>query len=68
MPLVHLLAPGLPNARWVAYRLIEGDHQIREALWSGELAALARHDDGQSADDPTSASAATGTIVDEARA
>lgn len=32
---------GLPNARWVAMRLIEGDSRIREALVNGELASLA---------------------------
>ncbi|MFQ5496235.1 MAG: FeoB small GTPase domain-containing protein, partial [Phycisphaerae bacterium] len=42
VPLVLSLAPDLPNARWVAYRLMEGDHRIREALRSGELAELAR--------------------------
>jgi ferrous iron transport protein B len=36
-PLVRTLAPQLPNTRWIAYRLIEGDHRIREALLSGEL-------------------------------
>ncbi|MHC5111925.1 MAG: FeoB small GTPase domain-containing protein [Planctomycetota bacterium] len=41
VPLVLSLAPELPNARWVAYRLIEGDHHVREALRSGELARLA---------------------------
>ncbi|MDA2937747.1 50S ribosome-binding GTPase [Acidobacteria bacterium AH-259-A15] len=35
--LVERLAPGLPNARWVAYRLLEGDHRVRQALLSGEL-------------------------------
>ena len=41
--LLHLangLAPRLPNARWVAYRLLEGDHRVRQALLSGELAQL----------------------------
>ncbi len=42
VPLVLALAPELPNARWVAYRLIEGDHRVREALRSGELARLAK--------------------------
>ena len=32
--------PGLPNARWVALRLLEGDERMVEALRSGELAAL----------------------------
>lgn len=34
--------PGLPNARWVALRLLGGDRRIEEALHSGELAALAQ--------------------------
>jgi len=35
------MAPGLPSARWVALRLLDGDHKVREALLSGELAGLA---------------------------
>lgn len=33
--------PGLPNARWVALRLLEGDESIGEAVQSGELAVVA---------------------------
>jgi Fe2+ transport system protein B len=33
--------PGLPNARWVAMRLLGGDDRITEALRRGELAGLA---------------------------
>ncbi len=32
--------PDLPNARWVALRLLEGDARIEEAVRSGELAGL----------------------------
>jgi ferrous iron transport protein B len=32
--------PGLPNAPWIAWRLLAGDHRIRQALLSGELAQL----------------------------
>ncbi len=32
--------PGLPNARWVALRLLEGDQQIIDAVRSGSLNAL----------------------------
>ncbi|GAB4531469.1 MAG: FeoB small GTPase domain-containing protein [Anaerolineales bacterium] len=32
--------PGLPNARWVALRLLDGDKRIAEALKNGELGAL----------------------------
>jgi ferrous iron transport protein B len=33
--------PGLPNAQWVALRLLDGDERITEALRSGELMQLA---------------------------
>ncbi|MBU0678465.1 MAG: 50S ribosome-binding GTPase [Verrucomicrobia bacterium] len=33
--------PGLPNARWVAMRLLDGDVEVKNAVDSGELAALA---------------------------
>lgn len=42
VPRLRALYPSLQNARWIAYRLIEGDYRIRQALLSGELAAL-RH-------------------------
>ncbi|MAF26805.1 MAG: FeoB small GTPase domain-containing protein [Gemmatimonadota bacterium] len=40
LPLLHEAAPGLPSARWVAYRLLEGDLRVRRALETGELASL----------------------------
>jgi Fe2+ transport system protein B len=47
--LVTLLAesyPGLPNARWVALRLLDGDQRIIEAIQQGELGDLTRDDPG----------------------
>ncbi|MCZ6889054.1 MAG: 50S ribosome-binding GTPase [Gammaproteobacteria bacterium] len=38
VPLIESVAPGLPNARWVALRLLDGDHKVRQALLSGDLA------------------------------
>ncbi len=38
--------PGLPNARWVAMRLLEGDQRIVGALRSGELGSIARLNEG----------------------
>lgn len=32
--------PKLPNARWVALRLLEGDRRLREAVTNGELASV----------------------------
>ena len=40
---VETAYPGLPNARWVALRLLEGDPRIVEAVRSGEIADLGRH-------------------------
>jgi len=40
IPMIESLAPGLPNARWVAMRLLDGDHRVRQALMSGELAEI----------------------------
>lgn len=38
--MINGVAPGLPNARWVACRLLDGDLRIRQALLNGELARL----------------------------
>ena len=32
--------PGLPNSKWVALRLLEGDNSIIEAVRSGELGSI----------------------------
>lgn len=39
--------PGLPNARWVALRLLDGDQRLIEAVQRGELGDLTRDDPGQ---------------------
>lgn len=39
--------PGLPNARWVALRLLDGDQRIIEAVERGELGDLTRDDPGE---------------------
>ena len=36
-PMIETLAPGIPNARWLAIRLLDGDLKVQEALVSGEL-------------------------------
>jgi ferrous iron transport protein B len=37
---VLALFPGLPNARWVALRLLEGDQRMIDAVTTGELGVL----------------------------
>ncbi len=39
---IAALHPGIPNARWLALRLLDGDDRVAAALESGELADLAR--------------------------
>ncbi len=41
LPLIESVAPGLPNPRWVAMRLLDGDLRVRQALMSGELLDIA---------------------------
>jgi ferrous iron transport protein B len=40
VPLIEAAAPGVPNARWIAIRLLDGDVRVEGALRTGELAAL----------------------------
>jgi ferrous iron transport protein B len=49
---IEAIYPGLPNARWVALRLLDGDQSIVEAMRRGELGQLSR--DESDTPDPTS--------------
>ena len=40
VPMIEAAAPGVPNARWIAIRLLDGDVPVEEALASGRLAEL----------------------------
>jgi ferrous iron transport protein B len=40
VPLIELAAPGVPNARWIAIRLLDGDAEVEAALSSGRLAQI----------------------------
>jgi ferrous iron transport protein B len=37
---IESLYPGIPSARWLAIRLLDGDIRVREAITSGEIADL----------------------------
>jgi ferrous iron transport protein B len=41
---IEITYPDLPNARWVAMRLLDGDERIAEALRKGELGDLTHGD------------------------
>jgi ferrous iron transport protein B len=41
VPLIEQAVPGLPNARWIAIRLLDGDAEVEAALTSGRLDELA---------------------------
>jgi ferrous iron transport protein B len=41
VPMIEATVPGIPNAPWIAWRLLDGDHRVRQALLSGDLAQLA---------------------------
>jgi ferrous iron transport protein B len=40
LPWIDQVAPGLPNARWVAMRLLDGDLRVKQALQSGEFVEI----------------------------
>ncbi len=40
VPMIETMAPGVPNARWLAIRLLDGDARVQNALLNGELADL----------------------------
>jgi hypothetical protein len=42
IPQVTAAFPGLPNARWVALRLLDGDPSITQAVRDGTLGDLSR--------------------------
>ncbi len=37
---IEQVYPGIPNARWLAIRLLDGDDRVQQALLSGEIADL----------------------------
>jgi ferrous iron transport protein B len=45
-PLIEQAVPGIPNARWLAIRLLDGDAHVQTALASGELAEIVNRQQG----------------------
>jgi ferrous iron transport protein B len=41
---IELEYPGLPNLRWVALRLLEGDQSIIDAIRNGDLGNLKKEE------------------------
>ena len=67
VPLVEAAYPGLPNARWVALRLLQGDQRIAHAAETGELGQLDRADEPSRPAPPPERIAALGAAVDRLR-
>ena len=40
VPMIEQMAPGIPNARWLAIRLLDGDARVQNAITSGELTEI----------------------------
>jgi len=40
VPMIEQMVPGIPNARWVAIRLLDGDSKVQSSLLNGELPEL----------------------------
>jgi len=40
VPMIETMAPGIPNARWLAIRLLDGDAKVQQALMSGEIGQI----------------------------
>lgn len=40
VPYIQRLAPNVPNPRWIAIRLLDGDARVQQALLNGELVEL----------------------------
>jgi len=52
VPVVAEVFPSVPNARWVALRLLNADEAVQEAVLSGELGQLAHDDSGEELEAP----------------
>ena len=52
VPTVEEVYPDVPNARWVALRLLNADEAVQEAVSSGELGQLARDDSDELREPP----------------
>jgi ferrous iron transport protein B len=52
VPVVEEVYPHVPNARWVALRLLNADEAVQEAVRLGELGQLGHDDSGEVLDAP----------------
>ncbi len=43
-PTIEAAFPGLPNARWVALRLLNADERVQEAVRTGDIGGVGRED------------------------
>ena len=65
-PLVEREFPTLPNARWVALRLLNADERVTEAVRSGEIGQLGGNGDAPSAEGGRAAVGSAGAAQGDA--
>jgi len=44
--MIEAYVPDIPNARWLAIRLLDGDDRVRQALASGEFPEMVNRQRG----------------------
>jgi ferrous iron transport protein B len=69
VPLIQAAFPNLPNARWVALRLLNADERVLEAVETGEIGSLASGEwtvaEGVTSSAPIELSAAQRSLLDQ---
>ena len=63
---IEAALPGLPNARWVALRLLNADERVQEAVRTGDIGATGR-EEAAGRRPPTGGETAPGRVADERR-
>jgi ferrous iron transport protein B len=48
IPMIQKVAPGVPNPRWIAIRLLDGDLKVQEALKNNELTSIVSDQENKS--------------------
>ena len=64
-PAIEAAFPGLPNARWVALRLLNADERVQEALLAGDIGAAERDNPAAGRRPPAEGDTGRARVADE---